>query len=239
MDENKKDNAKQENEKIETKKEEPKFQKVDKKETEKQKDKKNNIKSSSKKTPWIPTVITVAIVLLVAILLTVMIITSSAPKRTLDSFLTSLREGDFEEAQEYLSGDLELSINTSDEETQKLLFDKLQWKIDSVTENDDNTATIEVQITTKDFTTIINNYYQKALEAVKGAITGEGSSESFSSEDFENYFIEELENDDIQTTTVTATINAIKEDNTWKIVADDNLINALLPGLQETIASLS
>ena len=178
-------------------------------------------------------------VLLVAALLTVMIVTSSAPKKSLDALLTNLKAGDFEKAQEYISGNLSLSTDNLDQETQKLLFNKLQWKIDKVTENDNNTAIIEVEITTKDFQTIINNYMQKALEAVRGAITGNESNETFSSEDFEKYLIEELQNEEIKTTTINVTVNAIKEDKEWKIVSDEDLINALLPGLQETENSLS
>lgn len=233
MEEKNKD-LKEENKKVETKKEvkkdEAKFQKVDKKE---------NRQGTTKKTAWIPTVITVVVVLLVAALLTVMIVTSSAPKKSLDALLTNLKAGDFEKAQEYISGNLSLSTDNLDQETQKLLFNKLQWKIDKVTENDNNTAIIEVEITTKDFQTIINNYMQKALEAVRGAITGNESNETFSSEDFEKYLIEELQNEEIKTTTINVTVNAIKEDKEWKIVSDEDLINALLPGLQETENSLS
>ena len=225
--------------KKEVKKEEPKFKKVDKKEIKKDNKKKEN-KKETKVAKWVPTVITVVVVLLVAALLTVMIVTSSAPKKSLDALLTNLKAGDFEKAQEYLSGeDLIVSTGDVDQETQKLLFDKLNWKIGNVTENEDNTATIEVEITTKDFQTIINNYMQKALEAVKGAIIGNNSDQSFSSTDFENYFIEELQNEDIQTTTINTTINAVKEDKEWKIVSDESLVNALLPGLQETVDSLS
>lgn len=241
MEEKNKD-LKEENKKVETKKEtkkdEPKFQKVDKKEAKKEA-KKEDKKGTSKKTAWITTVVTVVVVLLIATLLTVMIVTSSAPKKSLEAFLTNLKAGDFEKAQEYLSGDFTLSTNELDQETQRLLFDKLNWEIGNVTENDDNTATIEVRITTKDFQTIVNNYMQKALEAVRGAITGSGSDESFSSADFEKYFVEELQNEDIQTTTINTTINAVKEDKDWKIVSDDALVNALLPGLQETVNSLS
>lgn len=245
MEEKNKD-LKEENKKVEAKKEtkndEPKFKKVDKKEAKKEakKDnKKENKQGTTKKTAWITTVVTVVVVLLVAALLTVMIVTSSAPKKSLDAFLTNLKAGDFEKAQEYLSGDFTLSTDDLDQETQKLLFNKLNWEIGNVTENDDNTATIEVKITTKDFQTIVNNYMQKALEAVKGAITGSGSDESFSSADFEKYFIEELQNEDIQTTTINTTVNAIKDGKDWKIVSDDSLVNALLPGLQETVNSLS
>lgn len=236
MDENKKEEKKVEKKvdvKQETKKEEPKFKPVDKKEE------KNKKEKTGKKSPVIPTVIVVVVVVLIAILLTVMIVTSSAPKKSLEALLTNLKAGDFTKAQEYVSGDLDLGTVNSNEEAQKLLFDKLNWKINKVTEVDENNATVEVEITTKDFQTVINNYMKKALDAVKETITGGGTTESFSSADFENYFIEELKNENIQTTTITTTVNAVKEDNKWKIVSDDALYNALLPGLQEAVNTLA
>lgn len=243
MDENKKEEKKlekNENVKQETKKEEPKFKQVDKKEAKKvEKKEKNKKEKNGKKSPVIPTVIVVVVVLLIAILLTVMIVTSSAPKKSLEALLTNLKSGDFTKAQEYVSGELDLGTVNSNEEAQKLLFNKLNWKINKVTEKDENNATVEVEITTKDFQTIINNYMKKALDAVRETITGGGSTESFSSADFEKYFIEELKNENIQTTTITTTVNAVKEDNKWKIVSDDALYNAVLPGLQEAVNTLA
>ena len=242
MDENKKEEKKLEKKvdvKQETKKEEPKFKPVDKKEEKKvEKKEKNKKEKTGKKSPVIPTVI-VVVVVLIAILLTVMIVTSSAPKKSLEALLTNLKAGDFTKAQEYVSGDLDLGTVNSNEEAQKLLFDKLNWKINKVTEVDENNATVEVEITTKDFQTVINNYMKKALDAVKETITGGGTTESFSSADFENYFIDELKNENIQTTTIKTTVNAVKEDNKWKIVSDDALYNALLPGLQEAVNTLA
>ena len=220
------------------KKDEPKFQKVDKKEAEKvekQAKKKENNKGT-KKTPWIPTVIVVIVVLLIATLLTVMIITSSAPKKSLDSLLTNLKTGDFEKAQEYLSG--EINNLGLDEDSQKLLFDKLEWRIDKVTETDESTATIDVEITTRNIQSIINDYVQEKLDAVRGAITGGENNESVSSQDFKEFFVEQLKNEDTQTTTINTTVNAVKENGNWKIVYDEKLENAILPGLEEAISTL-
>ena len=36
-------------------------------------------------------------------------------------------------------------------------------------------------------------------------------------------------------TTATKTIQAVKEDGKWKIVGNDDLTNALLPGLQDAM----
>lgn len=160
-----------------------------------------------------------------------MIVTSSDPKKTVDGFLTNLKAGDFEKAQEFISGDDLLKNNEFSVETKKLLFDKLAWKVTKVTQENDK-ATVEIEVTNKDFKTIISNYMQKALKA---AFAGENISE----QKIDNYFTEELKNEQVQTTTVTKTVQAIKEDKKWKVVSNDELVDALLPGFQESINKLN
>lgn len=235
--------AKTEEKKVaEVKKEEPKFEKVSKKEADKinktkNKEKNKNTKTDQKK-KWIPTAIVAIAVIAIIAVLTVMIVVSSDPKKSLDGLLTNLRSGNFEKAQEYLSGDeTELTDTSLDEEAQKLLFEKLSWNIKKVTQEKDK-ATIVVEIRNKDFQTVVNNYAKRALNAAKEAI-GSGNTENISEQDFQQYFLEELKNEEIQTTTNEKTINAVKVDNKWKIVSDDDLVSAILPGLEEAINTLS
>lgn len=235
--------AKTEEKKVaEVKKEEPKFEKVSKKEADKinktkNKEKNKNTKTDQKK-KWIPTAIVAIAVIAIIAALTVMIVVSSDPKKSLDGLLTNLRSGNFEKAQEYLSGDeTELTDTSLDEEAQKLLFEKLSWNIKKVTQEKDK-ATIVVEIRNKDFQTVVNNYAKRALNAAKEAI-GSGNTENISEQDFQQYFLEELKNEEIQTTTNEKTINAVKVDNKWKIVSDDDLVSAILPGLEEAINTLS
>lgn len=235
--------AKTEEKKVaEVKKEEPKFEKVSKKEADKinktkNKEKNKNTKTDKKK-KWIPTAIVAIAVIAIIAVLTVMIVVSSDPKKSLDGLLTNLRSGNFEKAQEYLSGDeTELTDTSLDEEAQKLLFEKLSWNIKKVTQEKDK-ATIVVEIRNKDFQTVVNNYAKRALNAAKEAI-GSGNTENISEQDFQQYFLEELKNEEIQTTTNEKTINAVKVDNKWKIVSDDDLVSAILPGLEEAINTLS
>ena len=193
-------------------------------------------REKNNKAPWITTAIVVVVVLVIAALLTVMIVTSSDPKKSVDGLLTNLREGDFETANQFSSS--EKSTSTSEilnenlnQETQKLLFEKLSWKVLKVTENG-NEATVEIEVTNKDFKTILGNVMQKALKAAfsGGELTEEAS---------ENYLLEELKNSEVQTATVTKTINLVKQDKKWKVIIDNEFVNAVLPGFQETINSIS
>ena len=262
MDENKKETKKPENvEKVEKKevkkveekakqpevKNEAKFEKVNAKEVDKisksqnkevKKKNKKDKKTEGKKKSWVPTTIVTLVVIAIIAVLTVMIVVSSDPKKSLDGLLTNLRAGNFDKAQEYLSGDeTELTDTTLDTEAQKLLFEKLSWNIKKVTQEKDK-ATIVVEVRNKDFQTVVNNYAKRALNAAKEAI-GNGKTENISEQDFQQYFLEELKNEEIQTTTNEKTINAVKVDNKWKIVSDDELVNAILPGLEDAINTLS
>ncbi len=191
-------------------------------------------KTASKKTHWVATTITIIAVLAVAALLTYMIVTSSDPKKTVDGFLTNLKAGDFAKAQEFVSGDEDLlSDEEFDDETKALLFDKLSWKVTKVTK-EDSEATVEVEVTNKNFDTIISNCMKKLLEDFKAILNGASVEQNM-----DKYFTEELKNEQVETTTVTKTIQLVKEDKTWKVVSNDELVDALLPGLQESINELN
>ena len=236
--EKKKEEIKSEVKKQEIKKEEKNEKETTKKATTtpvKKQEKKPKTKKS-KNAKWAGIVIAI-IVIAIVILLTVMIAISSTPKKSVDGMLSYLKAGEFEKVQEFVDyNQLISSTNTFDAEdlnvdTQKLFFERLEWKVGKVTEENDN-ATIEVEITNKDFKTIISNYMQEML---KLAFSGQNLSD----EQMDNYLIEDLKSEDVQMTTVTGTIQANKQNGEWKIVVNDQLLNVLLPGLQEAIDSLS
>ena len=125
-----------------------------------------------------------------------------------------------------------LDSESLDEETMNLLFEKLSWKITETTK-EENTASVTVEVTNKNFRTIIANYMQNALRV---AFSGQELSDA----EMENYLLEELRNEDVETTTTTQTINLTKQDGKWVInTTDTNLIDILLPGLSEAVNSLS
>ena len=200
------------------------------------KNKKENKDNKTKKNNWIASVIVVVVVLAIAALLTIMIVTTSDPKQSIDGLLNNLKAGDFEKAQEFLSGETLLSEEEYDLEMQKLFFENLSWKITNIDKQED-TATATVEITNKDFNTVVSNYAKKALEAITSLIGT--NSTGLSNEQIQQYFVDELKNQDIGTTTQTGTIELVKEDKKWKVVSNEQLIDTLLPGLQEALDSVS
>ena len=231
--------------------EEPKFNKVEGKDLKKEKgmnhienkkakkqnnkEKKESKEKGNKKVGyWVGGIILLLVVLAIV---TALLLLPSTPEKSVEGMLNSLKNADFESVNKYVN--YEEIVNESeslqnsemDEETQSLLFDKLTWKILNISK-EENTASVEVEITNKDFNQIITNYTQEAL---KIAFSGE----SFTQEEQNNKLKEQLKNEEIGTKTVTTTVQLVKQDREWKVQADESLINALLPGLQEAINSLN
>lgn len=230
--------------KEEMKKEEPKFEKVETSKVKKEgknekkpKEKKVKIKTEGKKSKKAPAIIVAIIIVLILIALGIyMIFMQSTPTKTVEGMLQALKNSDYEKVNEYINYDELISSGTSEgenlnEEAQKLLFDKLSWNIKEVKKEAD-TSTVTVEITNKNFKTIINNYMQELL---KRAFSGEQTSD----QDIQNYLIEELKKEDVELTTKTQNINLVKQDGKWKISTEnEELVNIILPGLTETINSL-
>ena len=201
--------------------EEPKFSKVTGKDLKKEdgmnkiedkKEKKNKTEESKKKEKgnnkvgyWIGGFVLLLIVLAIV---TALILLPNTPEKTLDGMLNCLKNGDFEGISKYINyediiNDIKLFGNSEiDTETQTLLFNKLSWKILNISKEEDR-ASVEVEITNKDFDKIISNYTQEAL---KIAFSGQ----SFTAEEQNNTLKEQLKNEEIGTKTVTTTIQLIK-----------------------------
>lgn len=129
-----------------------------------------------------------------------------------------------------LSGSGLFDEEDSNTEAQKLLFEKLEWNIKEEKVEGD-TATINLDITNKDFKQIIDNYTQRIIKAAFG-------EEELSDEQIEKYLIEELGNEEVQNTTVSQTITMNKVDGKWTIADVENTVYVLLPGLSEAMEAL-
>lgn len=211
-------------------KEEKKFEKVKKEEN------KQVGKIKNKKDLYYIISIVIAICLIVLIAFVILTL-QQTPEKLLNNILSNLKEGKLEKINQYIS--YEEILGTSDllsskefnEETKKSLFNKLEWKILEVKTEKDK-ATINLEITNKDFKIIIEKYMQKALSAVF-------SGKNLENDEIKNYLVEEINNQEAQTITQTKTIEFIKKDNKWEITVNNELIDALLPNLRETVDTLN
>ena len=175
--------------------------------------------------------IMIAIAIVVAVVLVAIvayIIMNDSPKKVVENTLNQLKIGAYK--QEILAG-LTQGESTLDTEAQKLLFEKLEWKILEVKEEGEKT-TVEIEITNKDFKTIMGNYMQKALKAAF-------SGQSINEEQMTNYLMEELKNEEIATVTNNESIVVEKQNGKWKITDEEAFVYSVLPGLSEAMDALT
>ena len=211
-----------------------KFKQMTRKDVKKEKNKPETKKEKGNKVGF---AVGGIVVLIVLIIVSALLILPNTPEKTIDGMLNCLKNGDFEGVNKYVNYE-EIAKDAStfedmkdDKELASLMFDKLSWKVNKVTKEKDK-ATVEVEITNKDFKKVITNYTQEAL---KIAFSGQ----TFSDEEQNNTLKEELKDESVGTKTVTATLNLNKENGKWKVQTEDTLIRALLPGLEEAINSLN
>lgn len=169
----------------------------------------------------------VVVALVIVALIAGMLLMKDSPKKVVETMLNDLKTGNYD--QSLLTSVME--EGNLNQETQALFFEKLEGKVLNVTEEGDR-ATVEVEITNKDFKTIINNYMQKI---VKIAFSGNNPSE----EEISNYLVEELKNDEIQTVTSNQSIILERKDGKWDVSEENDFANILLPGFNEAINAFS
>lgn len=219
--------------KAEEKKEKEASKKDNKAEKNNKSSKDKKQKGKSKAGYWIGGVVLLVIAL---VLVMAFIVLPSSPEKTVDGLFNSLKTGDFQAVNKYVTNLEELEgINETDgdkieQEGKQLLFNKLEWKIVNLSK-ENNVAKVEVEITNKDFKTVMNNFMKKV---VKVAMAGEAISE----EKQEQYLLEELKNDSIQTVTEKRELELEKQDGNWKVKVNEDVIMSLLPGLEDAISSI-
>jgi len=109
----------------------------------------------------------------------------------------------------------------------KILYEDLQWNIKKIEKNEEE-AKIEVEITNKNYKNIFQNFTKKVVQKIL-------NNEKPSDEEAGQYLMEELKNKEVGQTTTTQEITIRKEEGKWKVVVDENLQNAIFPGLSETV----
>ena len=199
---------------------------------------KGKVTIETEKTNRTPIIVAVVVIVVLILAILLYVVLANTPRSTVDGMFRALKNGDYEKVNEYvnyqelISSSEVLDSESLDQETMNLFFDKLSWKVTDVVQEDNN-ANVTVEVTNKNFKTIIGNYMQNALRI---AFSGEEITDA----EMENYLLQELRNEDVEMTTTTQTISLTKQDGKWIINTTDTiLINILLPGLSEAVNSLS
>lgn len=190
-------------------------------------------KKDKKSKGWI--IILILLLILIALVLIVTYI-SITPRMSVNNALNNLKSGnsklanlniDYKELISVLDGNIIKENQKEMSELEKDCFNSLSWSItgEAVT---NTTATVDIEITTKNFRQVLLNWIEKISETLE-------VKEDISTEENISLLAESIKQDNVETTTNKATLNLERKGLTWKIKIDDNLINAIYPGLNQVL----
>lgn len=162
-------------------------------------------------------------------------LTEKKPADSVKNFVESLKNGDFELARTYTSDDtmdaLEIDTDAENLEMMKLYFKNLNVNILEITKSKEQSI-VKIEVTNKNLGTILQNYIQKALELAMANIDSGKTTENMEAELME-FFKSQFDSGDIDSVTTTVDVILNNVDGKWKVVIDEILRDALLPGLSE------
>lgn len=180
-------------------------------------------------------VILILAVVAVAVVFGILKLTAKNPADSVTGLVECLKDGDFQGANVYVNGDnteaLGIDSETEDIEMIKLFFTNLNLNIVEVTKDKDQ-AIVKAEITNKDLNTIMQNYMKKALELAMSSINTSSTTEDMETQ-LQEYFKSQFTSTEIENVTTSVDIVLTKVDKEWKVVIDEALRDALLPGLSE------
>ncbi len=158
------------------------------------------------------------------------------PEDAINTTFQALKTYDKETANKYIDYNQllysldEMIVNEKNDGVCRELFKDMEWKIEGI-EVDNDTATVIVEVTNKDFIKVMTSWMKKMIgEKAKGTqVTTEIS-------------MQKLENALSETKdckTEMKKINLVKEENNWKIVIDESLRDLVYPSIDSVATALT
>ena len=184
------------------------------------------------------TCIFIASVLLLSFIFTACGNSNETPEQAVTNALNAVKNLDENTAQKYFAYD-ELFISGSsddklidDDEDARLLLSKLNFKVIS-SSKDGDTATVKTEITNIDMATVLDEYLQQVVAiALSYAFSeSDAKSEEEMMAEAKQVFTDLLKRDDNEMKTSTIDIKLSRNENSWKIDANDEFKDAMLGGL--------
>ncbi len=164
---------------------------------------------------------------------------------TIDKMFTALKTGDESQIKEYVNlgedeGNAENEVVEETEETEKMtkaMLKNLNYEVVS-TKTNINKCVVNLKISNKDLKTVMGNYINKAFSLALSSAFGGMTEEELNNQLYQ-YFEEQYNSDSVGTLTNEIVITMQKENGKWNVEYDQKqLMNAILPGYEEVMASL-
>ena len=194
---------------------------------------KTKIKKEKKSKKWL----LVVILLIILIVLALMVLyTSITPRSSVNNLLTNLKNGnkfmaglniDYDELISVLDSTIALEGGSSMSNLERECFNELSWEITGESVENTN-ATVTATITTKNFRQVLLNWIEKISEVLE-------AQDDIDTAQNLQLLEESLVQDNVDTRTNEVTINLERRGLTWKVVINDEFIDAIYPGMTQVL----
>lgn len=161
---------------------------------------------------------------------------ASSPEKTVNNYLAAVKKMDFDAASKYVKQtDTSTSVfnNQDDPEAEQMMramFSKMSHKTLS-SKITGNTAQVVTSITSLDMLRITSSVMGDLLPMAFASAFSEGSDSDNTDQIAQQMFMSALSDPNAPMTTEQVSINLIKENGKWLILADSSLTNALTGNL--------
>lgn len=176
----------------------------------------------------------------------VTLVTKITPEQAVNIALRAVKEYDGETADKYFNFDELIDYEQPEgskpvnEELNKLLLSKLDWKVLSATVDGD-TAVVSAEITNTDMMPVMLDFIGEIIR-LQLAESQLPEEERMTEEEFDQkadeIMIDLLEREDNEMLTTAVEINLVKDGKSWKITFDADLQDAILGGLVSVMEEL-
>lgn len=192
------------------------------------------MKSNKKYGKWIGLVVAVLVLILIIVGIVFFVKT---PYFAVMKTFNSLKSGNIETVSSYVSyndlmDSLVEGLNTGETmgDLEKNCFSEFKYKINSFKVEGD-TATVTVETTNKNFRNALTKWTQTIYQRFI-------SGNEISNDQGITLLNEYLSDESIGTMSVTKDLKLVKVENRWHLEIDDNLKDAIFPGLSEVVNSI-
>lgn len=157
-----------------------------------------------------------------------------SPDSVVKDFFSAVKDGDFDTAANYVKQDnkdefrdeLESAQDLDDKKRAELLFSKLSWEmLSSSTEK--NEAEVKAKVTSIDMVSVVTDVMSKIMPLAFASAFDDNTNDDKIQELTDQYFDSAMSDPNAPTVTNEVAIKLVKENGSWLIVPDDNLLNAL------------
>lgn len=165
----------------------------------------------------------------------------------LDSMMTALKSGEKSQIMQYYDFDAEtepILAENKDELEQAILqtLTQMTYKVSAAEKVDKNTVKVSVEVTTLDFSEVMNRFVNKVMEMVASE-EYQNEIGSMSQEAYQGKLAEQmlyvLAQNDIPTVSETLEVTMAKESGEWKMTeGKSEFMNAVFANLIQVVTSL-